>query len=221
MPVDSWLCELPARDTNTVEADIMFLSHEEYPLLCNEQVKNHVTQLSGYLTDMSDDVRRHLIDYSLYARQLDIVQASLSKEFCASECARAPVGCCNNSHHQIFSFSDIMMNRPTGLAMQLADAIGRMQVLEGDFHALEAEAVAGARCRYFRQDGCTLRLFKSPLCLHYQCESLQERIGESYGQDGAHFASCMKSAAATQIVSSKDFTSSGVVQAVMSIFDPC
>lgn len=127
MPVEGWLAQLDDNAASTVDVDIASFDPDGFPLLGTGQIRDHVAAVSAYLTVEDSIVRRHIIRYSLYGRELDIIQSHLTKTHCAASCPRPPVGCCNNQHWRIYSMSDIMMTRPSTVAMQLADHIQHMQ----------------------------------------------------------------------------------------------
>lgn len=92
----------------------------------------------------------------------------------------SPTGCCNRSHNVVFSLSDIMMQQPTGLALRMGDALARLQAEEGAHHAHGAPM--GERgCPYLTATGCTLYLFKSPLCVHYLCPTVAAALEAAHG----------------------------------------
>lgn len=217
MPVVTWLEQLDSNEMTTVDRDVAVFDAATFPLLDDEEVREHVAALSAHLTVVDDKVRQRVIGYSLYGRELDIIQTSITKAFCATECARPPLGCCNNQHWKIYSMSDIMMTRPTPVAMQLSDAIQKLQVDECAFREEASTAPETTRCRYFRGEGCTLRLFKSPLCMHYLCEGLSTRIETVFGEAGEVFVSNMRSVVARSLVRGRDFTCASVVASALPL----
>lgn len=241
MPIDGWLDALSGANTDSVDSDAALFAEREYPLLSARAVRRQVTRLSAHLNDMGgagsafapsslpappasparpvmdDGLRRALIGYSLYALQLDMVQDRATKHICRDSCDRPPLGCCNRSHNVVFSMSDIMMQQPTGLALRMADALARLQTEEGAHHA--HGAVMGERgCPYLTACGCTLHLFKSPLCMHYLCPTVADVLHGLHGDGAAPFVAGMRRAANRQIERSTDFMEAGLIDAAVEMF---
>lgn len=212
MPIEGWLDALPGPETGGVDEDVALLAHAEYPLLSPPMVRRHVTRMSAYLGGMDDDLRQALISYSLYTRQLDMVQDMATKHVCRDDCGRVPLGCCSRSHNVVFTFSDIMMQRPTSLALRMGEALARLQAEEGTHHA--QGAVMGEQgCPYLTPTGCQLRLFKSPLCVHYLCETVTDALYLAHGEGAELFVKGMRRASVRQIGRSTDFTEPGLIDA--------
>lgn len=217
MPIEGWLDTLPGPETGGVDRDLALLAGRNYPLLSPRAVRRQVTRLSAYLGVMDDALRRTLIGYSLYNRQLDMVQDRATKHICRDGCARPPLGCCSRSHNVVFSLSDIMMSQPTGLALRMGDALARLQADEGAHHA--GGAAMGERgCPYLTATGCPLHLFKSPLCAHYLCATVTDTLGAAHGDAAAPFVAGMRRAAERQIGRSADFTEPGLIEAAVEMF---
>jgi len=220
MPIEGWLAALPGPETGGVDHDVALLAGLDYPLLSPRTVRRQVARLSAYLGGMGamdDGLRRALIGYSLYTRQLDMVQDRATKRICRDGCARPPLGCCNRSHNVVFSLSDIMMRQPTGLALRMGDALARLQVEEGAHHARGA-AMGERGCPYLTATGCPLHLFKSPLCVHYLCETVTDTLGTTHGAAAVPFVAGMRRAAGRQIGRSGDFTEPGLIKAAVEMF---
>ncbi len=217
MPIDGWLDALPGPETGGVDHDVTLFAGRGYPLLSQRTVRRQVTRLSAHLGAMDDGLRRALIGYSLYTRQLDVVQGHATKHICRDGCERPPLGCCNRSHNVVFSLSDIMMQQPSGLALRMADALARLQAVEGAHHA--GGAVMGERgCPYLTATGCPLRLFKSPLCVHYLCGTVADALDATHGGGAAPFVAGMRRAATRQIERSTDFMEPGLIEAAVEMF---
>lgn len=217
MPVQGWLAQLDDNAASTVDADIAAFAPEGFPLLEAGQVRDHVAAVSAYLTVDDPVVRRHVIRYSLYGRELDIIQTHLTKARCAASCPRPPMGCCNNQHWRIYSMSDIMMTRPSAVATRLADNIQHMQAGEDEYHGAAKPDATTSRCRYFRDDGCVLRLFKSPLCMHYLCDGIRDGLATSFGDAGNRFSDAMRIMVDRPLLHGEDFTSDTVVSAALPL----
>ncbi|BFR47415.1 hypothetical protein RVX_R04760 [Nitratidesulfovibrio sp. HK-II] len=217
MPIEGWLDTLPGPETGGVDRDLALLAGQDYPLLSPRAVRRQVTRLSAYLGVMDDALRGALIGYSLYTRQLDMLQDRATKHICRDDCARPPLGCCNRSHNVVFSLSDIMMRQPTGLALRMGDALARLQAEEGAHHA--GGAAMGERgCPYLTATGCPLHLFKSPLCAHYLCATVTDSLGAAHGAAAAPFVAGMRRGAERQIERSADFTEPGLIEAAVEMF---
>ncbi len=230
MPIDGWLEALPGQDDRTlnrdVTDDVALFAGRDHPLLSSRTVRHHVSRLSAHLLGgeapgapnlMDDGLRRALIGYSLYTRQLDMVQDRATKHICRDGCERPPLGCCNRSHNVVFSLSDIMMQSPTGLALRMGDALSRLQAAEGSHHSHGAPT--GERgCPYLTASGCTLYLFKSPLCVHYLCPTVADALNAAHGPEAAPFVEGMRRAARRQIERSTDFMEPGLIEAAVRMF---
>lgn len=236
MPIDGWLEALPGQDDGTANShvtdDVALFVGREHPLLSARTVRHQVSRLSAHLGDwgdradrgdrgapgaMDDGLRRALIGYSLYSRQLDMVQDRATKHICRDGCERPPLGCCNRSHNVVFSLSDIMMQQPTGLALRMADSLAHLQAREGAHHAHGAPM--GERgCPYLTAAGCTLHLFKSPLCVHYLCPTVADALNAAHGPEAAPFVAGMRRAATRQLERSTDFMEPGLIEAAVRMF---
>lgn len=232
MPIDGWLDALSGINTDSADSDAALFAGRSYPLLSPRTVRRQVTRLGAHLNDMGgtgaagsahsrhfmdDGLRRALIGYSLYARQLDLVQDRATKHICRDDCERPPLGCCNRSHNVVFSMSDILMQQPTGLALRMADALARLQAEEGAHHAHGA-AMGERGCPYLTASGCTLHLFKSPLCVHYLCPTVATALHDRHGDGAAPFVAGMRRAANRQIERSTDFMEAGLIDAAVDMF---
>ncbi|WMW64905.1 hypothetical protein [Nitratidesulfovibrio liaohensis] len=233
MPIDGWLEALPGPESPTssrdVADDVALFAGREHPLLPVRTVHHQVARLSAHLLGlgsagapgvsgaMDDGLRRALIGYSLYTRQLDMVQDRATKHICRDGCERPPLGCCNRSHNVVFSLSDIMMQHPTGLALRMGDALARLQAEEGTHHAHGAPM--GERgCPYLTATGCTLHLFKSPLCVHYLCPTVADALNAAHGPEAVPFVAGMRRAANRQLERSSDFMDPGLIEAAVRMF---
>ncbi|HEU6435992.1 MAG TPA: hypothetical protein VE028_00895 [Nitratidesulfovibrio sp.] len=231
MPIDGWLEALPGQDDRTANShvadDVALFAGRDHPLLSTRTVRHQVSRLSAHLLGfnittgaahpMDDGLRRALIGYSLYTRQLDMVQDRATKHICRDGCERPPLGCCNRSHNVVFSLSDIMMQQPTGLALRMGDALAHLQAEEGAHHAHDAPM--GERgCPYLTDTGCTLYLFKSPLCVHYLCPTVADALSAAHGPEAAPFVAGMRRAATRQLERSADFTEPGLIEAAVRMF---
>ncbi|EKO39731.1 MAG: hypothetical protein B193_1565 [Solidesulfovibrio magneticus str. Maddingley MBC34] len=213
MRIASWLDTLPAGRDAAVADDIDCFRAKARPFLSDELAEHHVARLSSHLGRLAAPLRRAVIGYTLYTRQIDRIQAAATKDFCRDGCDRPPVGCCNARHCDVFTPSDYLLYRPTGLSLELAGALARLQRAEDD-----SARQAGARhvqryCPYLTETGCTLQLAKSPRCVHYLCQTLQTDLGQRYGAAGAAFAEAMAETAGRAVACCEDFTNPAVLAA--------
>lgn len=216
MSITGWLSALSCSSASCTERDLDHFNGHEYPFLGAADVEQQITCLSKHLAPLRHARRQSVIAYSLYARQMDVIQQDMTKAYCAHECARPPVGCCNRHHCDVYSLSDILISRPTSGAMELAHSIRTMQ---DDEHAYREAALNNAPttlCRYFMASGCTLKLFKSPLCIHYLCDGIIEHLKKSIGTSIAPFIDAMHCVATRQLLSCTDFTSADTITTAMA-----
>lgn len=217
MHITIWLDSLHHAVRTDIDDDLDCLTGNVYPFLTDAQVCHQVEHLSGHLGGMGQSLRRAVIGYTLYTRQIDRIQDAVSKDFCRDSCDRPPVGCCNASHCDIYSPSDYILYQPTQLSLQLAQAIARLQKVE-DGQALATGAQhRGQYCPYLTDRGCTLKLFKSPRCTHYLCQTLQTDLAVRYGTTGADFAGSMAETASRAIACCADFTNPAVLVAAQGM----
>lgn len=211
MPAD-WLSGLPSRSGRHVESDVEALSLVQSPLLAHERAISHVEHLSAFLGATPTTVRRAAIGYALYVLQLDAVQERSLRRICAASCERPPVGCCNANHHVIMSLSDVMIAAPSQDALHLMHVLGQLQQLEHE-HSLNTGMVLRLEyCSRLSSAGCTLRLFKSPRCIHYLCSQVETALQSQYAKSGQSFAEAMHRAGNRTLATLADFTSRAVLQ---------
>jgi hypothetical protein len=219
MHTTHWLNSLKSVNTAGVDGDMASLVDLDYPFLTEIQVCGHVAQLSAHLGRLEKELRRAVIGYSLYTRQLDCIQDRVSKTFCSTQCDRPPVGCCNAKHCDIFTLSDYMLYQPSSLSMQLAQAIGSLQQREDEYTMTDDMRRDTRYCPYLTDQGCTLRLFKSPRCIHYICSSVKDDLAMRFEQGGETFASAMTETSARTLSCCADFTNAQVLAAASIMLD--
>ena len=213
MPITTWLDTLHGNNTSAVDTDLQTLGDHSYCFLTDQQVSHQIKCLSSHLGGMRPTLRQAVIAYTLYTRQIDRIQDVVSKDFCRDSCDRPPVGCCNASHCDIFTPSDYILYQPTQLSMELAQAIAHLQKVE-DRQARQTGAQhRGQYCPYLTDQGCTLKLFKSPRCAHYLCQTLQDDLTVRYGAMGTDFAGNMAETASRAVACCADFTNAAVLTA--------
>jgi len=219
MPIDHWLNSLPQASSRFVETDLGALAGPTaYPFLNAGTVRAQITRLSGHLAREDEPGRRLAIGYSLYLRQMDVIQEASVRTACAGACPRPPVGCCNAEHHMILSTADLMFSLPSPAALRLAHVITGMQRRERDHSASQGMALTSGHCSCLAATGCALRLFKSPRCAHYLCPDVENTLLLRHGEKASAFIGAMRAMARGTISSSRDFTSPPVLAAAALIF---
>jgi len=210
MPIEDWLGALAQTDHSATDGDLESLSGRDYPFLPDTCVCNQIERLSGHLGHRHNSVRREVIAYSLYIRQMDVMLQSGPRGFCGGRCPSPPVGCCNANHFVIMNVTDIMNSQNSPVALHMAHMIGLLQKLESSHHAL-GTAMRPGYCSLLAQDGCTLRLFKSPRCAHFMCEGLRQDMLRESGDAASPFLAAMKGVEGTTISSPGSFSSQVVI----------
>ncbi|MDQ7831672.1 MAG: hypothetical protein RDU30_08065 [Desulfovibrionaceae bacterium] len=213
MAPEPWLDALPQKRGTAADGDLSVLCATAYPFLSDAAVRRQITRLSGYLATLAESMRRRVIAYSLYVRQLDVIQAAATRDFCRDDCARPPVGCCNANHFEILSLADMMIARPSPAAMELSHVIGQLQRLETGFEVEHGRCLTPGYCDCLAADGCTLRLFKSPRCVHYLCAELGRDLATRYGPAATPFCAAMAQVAVQTITTTADFTDPAILDA--------
>lgn len=220
MPFDRWLKYLPDNTSRHVRTDLDALHAEPFSFLSSDQVVYQIERLSGHLGSKPLLIRQAAIRYSLYVRQLDAIQEHEKnlRRVCALNCQRPPVGCCNGEHHTILSLSDVLLARPTQNSLHLAHVLTALQRLEHT-HALEqGRTVRPSYCSHLTATGCTLRLFKSPRCIHYLCPQVELAMTAEHGDQAAAFLAAMHDIGNRTIHTLQDFTSPEVIRTATVLF---
>lgn len=210
MPIDDWLSTLSQQDHHAVDGDLESLSGAPYPFLSDSCVCNQIERLSGHLGSRHGSVRRHVIAYSLYIRQVDSMLQSGPRAFCGSRCPTPPAGCCNRQHFVVMNLTDLMSSQRSPVALHMAHMIGLLQKLESG-HNRKGRSMRPGYCSLLAQDGCTLRLFKSPRCAHYLCDALRQAMLEERGDQAKPFLKAMKHVESSTISSPDDFANMSVI----------
>ncbi|MBU1230028.1 MAG: hypothetical protein KKA55_09085 [Proteobacteria bacterium] len=210
MPIDHWLSILEQPDHSGVDGDLEALGPKAYPFLTEQCSSNQIESLSGHLGALKCAVRRQVIAYTLYIRQLDIILESGPRAYCAGHCPNPPAGCCNRDHFVILNMTDLMNAQGSPTALHMAHVIGRMQKLESAHNGRE-RSIRPGYCSCLAEDGCTLRLFKSPRCAHYLCEQLGQAMQQRHEGGAALFLEAMRYTVGSTISSPEDFTNPGVI----------
>ncbi|MDP2847379.1 MAG: hypothetical protein Q8O35_04220 [Humidesulfovibrio sp.] len=210
MQIESWLGALAQPDHSAIDGDLESLADRDYPFLSDSSVNNQIERLSGHLGSRHSNVRRLVIAYSLYIRQVDVILQSGPRAFCGAGCPTPPAGCCNHEHYVIMNITDLMSSQNSPAALHMAHMIGLLQKDESAHHR-KGRTMRPGYCRLLAEDGCTLRLFKSPRCVHYMCEKLQrDMINQSNGA-AQPLLSAMKHVESTTISSPADFLNNNVI----------
>ena len=220
MPFDSWLKSLSNDTICHVQTDLEVLHAHPFSFLRAEQVVYQIERLSTHLGSKPLLIRQAAIRYSLYARQLDAIQEKGNniREICSNKCQRPPVGCCNSEHHIIFSPSDLLLARPTQNSLHLAHILTALQRLEHAHALAQGRILQPNYCSHLTATGCTLRLLKSPRCIHYLCPQVSLAMIATHGDHAADFLAAMHESGNRVILTMKDFTNPEVIRAAESMF---
>ena len=211
MPIDKWLSTLAQPDNSATDGDLQHLTNREYPFLSDGCVTNQIERLSGHLGARHQTVRREVIAYSLYVRQVDAMLECGPRSFCSQGCPTPPAGCCNHDHFVIMNVTDLMSSQNSPVALHMAHMIGVLQKLESN-HLRQGRSMRPGYCSLLACDGCTLRLFKSPRCAHYMCEALKHSMLHESSGAATPFLSAMRLVESTTISSPKDFSNPAVIR---------
>lgn len=218
MPIDRWLDSLDDTDHRRVDGDLAALADLPYPFLTDPQSAHQIERLSGHLFRLPEAARRQAIAYSLYVRQLDAIQEDALRGYCAEDCPRPPVGCCNADHFTVLSTADILLYQPSAAAMQLSHVIDGLQRQERRHALAHGCVLTRAHCACLCESGCSLRLFKSPRCVHYLCQGAEASLTRLLGAQSASFLDAMRETARQTISTTRDFTCQAVLDEAALLF---
>jgi hypothetical protein len=220
MPFEVWLHSLSEDSIRHVRDDLAHLNTAPRPFLTDDQVVYQIEQLSMHLGSQPARIRQAAIEYSLYVRQLDAIQEQNGAihRICAGSCPRPPVGCCNGEHHVILSLSDIVFSRPSQNALQLAHVLTGMQNREHSYAVQQGRLPRPDYCSHLTSTGCTLRMFKSPRCIHYLCPHVAGAITAAHGDQASAFLGAMHATGNQVIRGIEDFTSALVIRTAETLF---
>ncbi len=210
MPIESWLSSLAQPDHSAIDGDLEVLAGREYPFLTDACVSSQIERLSGHLGRRHQNVRRLVIGYSLYIRQVDTILQSGPRAFCGGRCPRPPAGCCNREHFVIMNVTDLMSSRNSPAALHMAHMIGLLQKAESA-HNRAGRTMRPGYCSLLAEDGCTLRLFKSPRCAHFLCKDLEQAMLDEKGDAAQPLLSAMKYTESSTISSPEDYQNQTVI----------
>jgi len=120
--------------------------------------------------------------YVSLASDLDKILTKLTKSICSNDCPRAEtegkdsLRCCGSK----FVYKS-GINSDEFLERQMAEAFD---------HGWQGETTDG--CQYLiKNKGCSLKSYKSPLCLGFVCPGIMSIIQEQYGSKGLEFTENM------------------------------
>jgi hypothetical protein len=217
MPIESWLDSLVQADHSAIDGDLEVLAGRDYPFLTNANVSSQIERLSGHLGRRHQNVRRLVIGYSLYIRQVDVILQSGPRAFCGSACPRPPVGCCTREHFVIMNVADLMSSRNSPAALHMAHLIGLLQQAESA-HNRTGHTMRPGYCSLLAEHGCTLRLFKSPRCAHFLCDGLEQDMLRKSGGAAQPLLSAMKHTEGSTISSPADYQNQTVIDEAVRLY---
>lgn len=105
-------------------------------------------------------IRKLLLEYAVFGRQLDELMGAISKAYCAHQCEKPPVGCCH------------ILGYDLGLVPEVMLELQRLEAIRRGWQPPATEE----HCRYHTATGCVIALFKSPACVGYLCEPLTAHL---------------------------------------------
>lgn len=211
MPIEAWLGTLLQPDHSATDGDLQHLANREYPFLSDGCVTNQIERLSGHLGARHQDVRRRVIEYSLYVRQVDAMLECGPRSYCAQGCPTPPAGCCNHDHFVIMNLTDLMSSQHSPVALHMAHMIGLLQKLES-IHQRKGRNMRPGYCSLLADDGCTLRLFKSPRCAHYMCNTLKASMLDESNGAASPFLAAMQLVERSTISSPENYSNPAVIR---------
>lgn len=125
-------------------------------------IKNNEKQ-AGEKEENRKDTGNKILDYSKRTEQLDTILNKLTRDYCAKNCYRGEIGCCESDHYG------------EGMPEALL-AIQEIESLKNKWHDRK-----GGECKYHNSDGCRLTLFKPTLCIGHFCGYLREYLNLKFG----------------------------------------
>lgn len=220
MPFEIWLKSLPENASRHVQSDLSVIESDHLPFLSTERARYQVERLSLHLSALPNPIRHEAIRYSLYVRQLDALQEHqlAIRSFCSHHCQRPPVGCCNAEHHIIVSCSDLLFTNTSHDALHLAHVLTELQHKEHEHAMRQGRTLRPGHCSRLTSIGCSLRMFKSPRCIHYLCNESVSWMADVYGVKSGRFLDEMHNMSIRVIVNLSDFTNPKVIDAAEALF---
>ena len=202
MPFEIWLKSLPEDSTVHVQADLDALHVEPFPFLEAQQTNFQIERLSIHLS-----------------AQPTLIRQAAIRDLCAHQCPRPPVGCCNGQHHVFLSHPAALAARPTQNALHLAHVLTELQQREHAHALLRGRLLRPDYCSRLTTTGCSLRMFKSPRCIHYLCPRITGAITAAHGDQAYAFLAAMQETGNQIIHDMNDFTSASVISTANALFN--
>lgn len=112
-------------------------------------------------------IRKLLLEYALFSRQIDRIIGELTKNYCAHNCDRLPVGCCSVLGYDLGLVPEVMLEA---------------QTMEARILGFREPSPLVKKCKFHHDDGCIIALFKTPACVGFLCEGLIFMLEETYPQ---------------------------------------
>ncbi|MBN2052650.1 hypothetical protein JW756_04050 [Candidatus Woesearchaeota archaeon] len=139
------------------------MSEKSSGLLALEKIAGFVIPYSEEkLISMKPDNLELISNYAARTKQLDAILSILTKEFCATQCdwnsdeKGMYCGCCEAKFYDTSMIDELLI----------------LQRLEARNNGWEKGFAKGSECDYFSEEGCKLRIFKSPTCIGYVCKRI-------------------------------------------------
>ncbi|MBN2458688.1 hypothetical protein JXB28_00230 [Candidatus Woesearchaeota archaeon] len=118
--------------------------------------------VSGTKKSITPELEELVQEYAVRARKLDKILGVLTKDYCATRCPSAPIGCCDEDHYL------------QGIDYSLVDIFNQMHQEESKGKIPIGRKPQSA-CDYHTEHGCVLET-KPPVCLGYMCQQLSDNI---------------------------------------------
>ena len=220
MGIEAWLKSLPDDTSRYVRIDLDNLYVQPFSFLETDQVVYQIERLSTHLGSQPSLIRQAAIRYSLYIRQLDAIQERKNgtRQICTHACQRPPVGCCNSEHYIILPQPDPLLAKPSHNSLHLAAVLTALQNQEYAFALAQGRLFSSSSCSHLTATGCSLRLFKSPRCIHYLCPQVALAMIATHGDSAADFLAAMHDSGNRVILTLNDFINYEVIQAAEILF---
>lgn len=134
--------------------DILFLEREQ---------RSEYVESKGGASPFK--IRKLLLEYALFSVQIDKIIGELTKNYCAQNCDRLPVGCCSVLGYDLGIIPEVMLEA---------------QTLEARTRGFLEPSPLLKKCRFHTDEGCIIALFKTPACVGFLCEGLIFMLEETY-----------------------------------------
>lgn len=113
---------------------------------------------------------------------------------------------------------DLMNAQQSPVALQMAHVIGLLQKNESAHNLAQGRRLQNGYCKCLAEDGCTLRLFKSPRCAHYLCEGVEQAMQDFHKGQATAFLAAMHLTVSSSISSPSDFMNADCLTEAMPLF---